>query len=94
MFKDAYHPNAFLSGIRNIRPGLTTRTKIVLLLEKGAFNTRALVQQTRLSSSAVRYHLHLLESEKIVTHRKEKDRLYSWELTGIGQRRLVNSQKP
>ena len=92
MFKEAYHPNAFLSAKRNIRPGLVARTKIVFLLEKGALNTKALVQQTRLSYSSVRYHLHLLETEKIVSHKGNKP--YSWELTGVGQQRLTSLQKP
>ena len=93
MFREAHHPNAFLSRTRNIRPGLVARTKIVLLLEKEALNTRALVEQTRLSYSSVRYHLHLLENEKIIFSRKE-DRPYSWELTGVGQQRLTSLQKP
>jgi DNA-binding transcriptional ArsR family regulator len=93
MFREAYHPNAFLSTRRNIRPGLVARTKIVLLLEKGALNTRTLVEQTRLSYSSVRYHLRLLEGEKIIFSR-EGDKPYSWELTGIGQQRLTNLQKP
>jgi len=92
MFKGAYHPNAFLSDRRNIRPGLVARTKIVLLLEKGTLNTKALVQQTRLSYSSVRYHLRLLETERIISHKGNKP--FSWELTGIGQQRLMNLQKP
>jgi len=92
MFKGAYHPNAFLSDRRNIRPGLVARTKIVLLLEKGALNTRALVEQTRLSYSSVWYHLRLLETERIISHKGNKP--FSWELTGIGQQRLMNLQKP
>jgi len=91
MFKEAYHPNAFLSAKRNIRPGLIARTKIVLLLEKGALNAKALVERTKLSSSSVRYHLRLLETEKIILHKG--DRPYSWELTGVGQQRLTNLRK-
>jgi len=92
MFKEAYHPNAFLSAKRNIRPGLIARTKIVLLLEKESLNTKALAEQAKLSYSSVRYHLRLLESEKIVLHKGGK--LYSWELTGVGQQRLMSLQKP
>jgi len=92
MFKGAYHPNAFLSTRRNIRPGLVARTKIVLLLEKGALNTKDLVQQTRSSYSSVRYHLRLLETERIISRKGNKP--YSWELTGVGQQRLTNLQKP
>jgi predicted transcriptional regulator len=92
MFKGVYHPNAFLSAKRNIRPGLVARTKIVLLLEKESLNTKALVQQTRLSYSSVRYHLRLLEAEKIISHKGNKP--YSWELTGVGQQRLTNLRRP
>jgi len=91
MFKGAYHPNAFLSARRNIRPGLVARTRIVLILEKGALNTKALVQQTKLSYSSVRYHLRLLEIEKIISRKGSKP--FSWELTGVGQQRLTNLQK-
>ena len=90
MFKEAYHPNAFLSAKRNIHPGLVARTKIVLLLEKGGFNTKALAEQSKLSYSSVRYHLRLLEAEKIILHKGDKP--YFWELTGVGQQRL-NLQK-
>lgn len=92
MFREAYHPNAFLSTRRNIRPGLIARTRIVLLLEEGTLNTMALVEQTRLSYSSVRYHLRLLEIEKIISHKGNKP--YSWELTGAGQQRLTNLRKP
>jgi len=92
MFKGSYHPNAFLSIRRNIRPGLVARTKIVLLLEKESLDTKALVQQTMLSYSSVRYHLRLLETEKVISHKGSKP--YSWELTGIGQQRLTNLQNP
>ena len=90
MFKEAYHPNAFLSAKRNIRPGLIARTKIVLLLEKESLNTKVLVEQSKLSYSSVRYHLRLLEAEKIISHKGNKP--YFWELTGMGQQRL-NLQK-
>jgi len=92
MFKGVYHPNAFLSAKRNIRPGLVARTKIVLLLEKGSLNTRTLVQQAGLSYSSVRYHLRLLEAEKIISHKG--NRPFSWELTGVGQQRLTNLRRP
>jgi len=92
MLKGTYHPKAFLSTRRNIRPGLVARTKIVMLLERGILNTKTLVEQTKLSYSSVRYHLHLLEIEKIILHKGDKS--YSWELTGVGQQRLTNLQKP
>lgn len=87
MLKGTYHPNAFLSAKRNIRPGLVARTKIVSLLEKGTLDTKAIAQETMLSYSSVRYHLHLLETERIILHRGKP---YSWGLTGVGQQRLKN----
>jgi len=92
MFKEAHHPNAFLSAKRNIRPGLIARTKIVLLLEKEALNTKVLVEQSKLSYSSIRYHLRLLEAEKIILHKGDKP--YFWELTGAGQQRLTGLRKP
>jgi predicted transcriptional regulator len=89
MLREAYHPKAFLSIKRNVRPGLTARTRIVLLLEKEASNAKTIAQKAKLSYGVVLHHLHLLETESIVT-RKGK-RPYLWELTGAGQQRLTNT---
>lgn len=86
MLKTAYHPNASLTKKRNIRPGLVARTKIVQVLEKGAIDTKNIIETTRLSHSQVAYHLHLLRIEKIVSHRKKP---CTWELSGVGQQRLM-----
>jgi len=88
MFKIAHHPKAFLSLKRNVRPGLLARTKIVLILEKKASNTKNVTRETGLSYASVLHHLHLLEAENILT-RKGK-RSYVWELTGAGQQRLTD----
>lgn len=88
MLKEAHHPKAFLSLKRNVRPGLTARTRIVLLLEKGASNAKSIAQKTELNYGVVLHHLHLLEAENILV-RKGK-RPYLWELTGAGQQRLTN----
>jgi len=88
MFKVAYHPKAFLSLKRNVKPGLLARTKIVLILEKKASNAKSIMQETGLSYASVLHHLHLLEAENILT-RKGK-RSYVWELTGAGQQRLTS----
>ena len=88
MFKIAHHPKAFLSLKRNIKPGLLARTKIILILEKKASNTKSIMQETNLSYASVLHHLHLLEAENILT-RKGK-RPYFWELTGAGQQRLTD----
>jgi hypothetical protein len=85
--KRAYHPKAFLSLKRNIRPGLVARTQIVSRLEKEALSAKALAPDTKLSYSATLYHLHLLEAENILVRKGKKP--YFWELTGAGQQRLT-----
>ena len=88
MFKEAYHPKAFLSLRRNVRPGLVARTRIVLFLERRASNAKTLAQETGLTYGAVLHHLRLLEVEDILLRKGKKP--YSWELTGAGQQRLTN----
>jgi len=90
MLKEAYHPRAFLSLKRNVRPGLIVRTRIVLLIEKGALNAKSIAQKTKLSYGVVLHHLHLLETEKILV--RNGNRPYLWELTGAGQQRLTNTR--
>ena len=90
MLKEVHHPKAFLSLKRNVRPGLTARTRIVLLLEKGASNAKSIAQKTELSYGVILHHLHLIEAENILV-RKGK-RPYVWELTGAGQQRLTNTR--
>jgi predicted ArsR family transcriptional regulator len=85
--KRAYHPKAFLSLKRNIRPGLVARTQIVSQLEKGALSAKAIAQKTKLSYAAALHHLHLLEAENILICKGKKP--YLWELTGAGQQRLT-----
>jgi len=90
MLKEAYHPKAFLSLKRNVRTGLTVRTRIVLVLEKGSSKTKSIAEKTELSYRVVLHHLRLLEAEKILM-RKGK-RPYLWELTGAGQQKLTNTR--
>ncbi len=87
MFKVAHHPKAFLTLKRNVQPGLSARTQIISLLEKKKYNTKKISKETGLSYKSVLYHLHLLEAEKILSHRGR--RTYVWELTGAGQQRLI-----
>lgn len=82
----AYHPKAFLSLKRNIRPGLVARTQIVSKLEKGALSAKAITQYTELSYAATLHHLHLLEDENILVRKGQRP--YLWELTGAGQQTL------
>ncbi|KPV61552.1 MAG: hypothetical protein AOA65_2369 [Candidatus Bathyarchaeota archaeon BA1] len=88
MSKQAYHPKAFLSLKKNVRLGLITRTRIILLLERRVSNAKTIAQETGLSYTTVLRHLHLLENENIFMRKGSKP--YLWELTGAGQQRLTN----
>jgi len=88
MFKVAYHPKAFLSLKRNVKPGLLVRTKIVLILEKKASKAKSITEETGLSYASVLHHLHLLEAENILTRKGKRNCV--WELTGAGQQRLTD----
>jgi predicted transcriptional regulator len=90
MFKIAHHPNAFLPQKRNIQPGLSARTKIISVLEKRICDTKTISRETELGYKTVLYHLHLLEAENILSHKGR--RTYIWQLTGVGQQRLVGAK--
>jgi len=84
-----YHPKAYLTRKRNVRPGLDARTKILKALEEEPGLTMAqIADRTGLSYSSVRLHLASLEREGVVA-RKGK-RPYTWFLTGLGQARLTD----
>ena len=87
MFKIAHNPKAFLTLKRNVQPGLSARTQIISVLEKRACNAKKISKETGLSYATVLYHLHLLEAENILSRRGR--RVYVWQLTGVGQQRLV-----
>jgi len=86
MFRDSYHPKAFLLHKRNVKRGLATRTKIVSFLEERPLTAKMLTEKTGASYSSALHHLHLMEEEHIVTRRGGKP--YLWRLTGVGQKRL------
>jgi len=86
--KAGFHPKAFLSQKRNVKLGLTARTRVIVALEKTASNIRSIANTTGLNYNIVLHHLHLLETEKVVT--RKGNRPFLWELTGMGQQRLGN----
>ena len=88
MFKPAYHPKAFLTLKRNVQAGLTARSKILSVLEHKTTTTVNISRETGLSYAVVLYHLHLLEIENLLF--RKGNRCYLWELTGIGQQRLID----
>ena len=84
----AYHPKAYLSLKRNVRPGLATRTKILNALEeRPGLTVLELSELTGLSPSAIRRQLLSLEEEGIVARRGRRP--FKWALTGLGQARLT-----
>lgn len=81
------HPKAFLNRRRNVRQGLKVRTQILSLLEEGALTAGKLAEKTGLSYNSILHHLHLLEGEYIIKRVSRKP--YTWQLTGVGQKRLT-----
>lgn len=88
MLKKVYHPKAYLTRIRNVKPGLAARTKIILALEKNPVDAKTIAEQAEITYNVAIYHLHLLDAEKIV--QKTGGRPYVWKLTGAGQKRLTD----
>jgi len=89
MLKEAYHPNAYLEIVKNIKPGLRARTRILNALERFPGDANAIAAESKMPYGVVAYHLKLLEMERIV--QRKGNRPFSWKLTGLGQKRLVNS---
>jgi len=87
MAKLAFHPNAYLTKMRNVQQGLSSRTKILKVLERKVVTAQALASASGLSYVVVLHHLRLLEVRRIVLRKKGK-RPFLWVLTGVGQRRL------
>jgi len=88
MFKEAYHPKAYLSNIKNIRLGLQARTRIMNVLDKCSVDAKTIAKETGMHYGVVMHHLRLLEEEGIVERKGSKPHI--WTITGLGQRRLVN----
>jgi predicted Rossmann fold nucleotide-binding protein DprA/Smf involved in DNA uptake len=89
MFKEAYHPNAYLSDIRNIKRGLRARTKVLNILGERSVEAKVIAKETGMLYGVVMHHLRLLEAERIVERKGSKPHV--WVLTGIGQKRLMNA---
>ncbi|TRO53988.1 ArsR family transcriptional regulator [Candidatus Bathyarchaeota archaeon] len=86
--KEAFHPNAYLQHVKNVKSGLKARTRILNALETRPSDATSIAKYKSLSYGVVTHHLRLLESEGIV-NRKGK-RPYVWLLTGLGQKRLLH----
>lgn len=86
VIKDNYHPNAYLQSVRNMKSGLTSRTRILRVLEKRVSNANAIAIDTGQSYEATFHHLRLLEAEDTVKRMGKKP--YAWTITGLGQKQL------
>lgn len=84
--KQIWHPNAYLKNIRNVRSGLSARTKIFVLLDTQGLSAVKIAKESKLSYNVVMYHLRLLKTEGTVERHGE--RRYVWLPTGMGQKRL------
>ena len=88
MLREAYHPKAYLSNIKNIRRGLQARTRILDVLDKRSVDAKTIAKETGMHYGVVQHHLRLLEAEEITERGQSKPHI--WVLTGLGQKRLVN----
>jgi len=88
MVKEAYHPNAYLSNIKNVKLGLQARTRILNVLDRHSIDAKTISQEAAMHYGVVMHHLRLLEAEGIVERKQSKPCV--WVVTGLGQKRLVN----
>lgn len=88
MPRSAFHPKAHLLETRNVRQGLDSRSKIIMILERKNATAKTLAEQTMLNYRVVFHHLWLLEAERIVEHSARDHKPYIWNLTGVGQQKL------
>ncbi len=88
MIRETYHPNAYLSKIKNVRLGLRARTYVLNILEKHSGDAKTIAQEAGTPYGVVIHHLRLLEAEGTVE--RKGSRPYVWVLTGFGQKRLVS----
>lgn len=82
-------PRAYLREIQNVLPGVISRTRVIRTLGDDWKSATKMSKETGLSYKVVTYHLHLMENEKVVTHRSKRPKL--WGLTGLGQQRIIEA---
>jgi hypothetical protein len=89
MVKETYNPKAYLSSIKNIKRGLKARTLVLNVLERHSVDAKTTGSEAGIPYAVAMHHLKLLKSEGIVERKGDKP--YVWVLTGLGQKRLLNS---
>lgn len=88
MTRGSYHPNAYLTNVRNTQRGLKARSSILQGLQRVTGTAKALAAEADMPYGVVMHHLRLLFSEGIVN--RQGSRPFVWGLSGLGQKRLVN----
>lgn len=81
------HPKAYLTSKRNVKAGLISRSKILLVLEKERKSAHAIAKEATLSYQCVTYHLKTMKKERLVD-RLTKTKPFTWGLTPFGQQKL------
>jgi len=89
MVKETFHPNAYLSRIKNIKRGLRARSLVLNVLERHSADGKSIGNEANLHYGVVVHHLKLLAAEGLVEAKGNRPRV--WCLTGLGQRRLTGS---
>jgi len=85
---ETLHPKAYLVNKRNVKAGLSARTKILIALEKGSKKIKEICQETGLSYAAVSHHIKLLLKEQVIKLETDK-KPYAYALTEYGQQKLI-----
>jgi hypothetical protein len=89
MVKETFHPNAYLSRIKNIKRGLRARSLVLNVLERHSADGKTIGSEAGLHYGVVVHHLKLLAAEGLVE--AKGSRPHVWFLTGLGQKRLTGS---
>ena len=81
------YPRAYLRRIKNVKRGVSTRSRIIDALKQKPLTINELAELMEMSPSTIRRHLRNMSREGIVLKFKsERKRL--WKLTGRGQTAL------
>jgi predicted transcriptional regulator len=83
----AFHPKAYLTSKRNVKAGLLSRSKILVVLERELKSASAIAKEASLSYECVTYHLKSLKKERLVD-KLTKTKPFTWGLTPFGQQKL------
>jgi len=81
------YPRAYLRRIKNVKRGVSTRSKIIDALKQRPLTINELAELIELSPSTIRRHLRNMSREGIVSKFKSEGKRL-WRLTGIGQTAL------